>query len=294
MGQNAIRGEEAVASSHQKEKQAFGVSYLPEFVRQATDRNRTSPISFCDNRFELRALGSSANSAWSTTVLNTVTADSFKHLTEAIRQAKAEGVKNPMQEVIARTLREHQDILFDGDGYSKEWHEEARRRGLFEAADTPSALRVLEFEKTQKLFSSCQVLSPEELTTRTQVFNSNYFLDVRVELRCLVDMLCQQVIPETLRYLNSFKGSQGELQELETDIQLQLAGVLKGVKALREADKKTSQLFDDSQFTEAARVIRASGVPLMEEVRTYADQLEALVDGKEWSLPSYRELHTVV
>lgn len=293
MVQNAMHGKEAV-SSHKKEPQAFGVSYLPEFIRQATDRNRTSPISFCDNRFELRALGSSHNSAWSTTVLNTVTAEAFNSLTESIRQAKAKGVENPMEEVIAQTFREHQDILFDGDGYSQEWHEEARRRGLFEAVDTPTALSVLEKEKTQKLFTSCNVLSAEELSTRSQVFNSNYVLDVRVEVRCMVDMLCQQVVPETLRYLNSFKGAQGDLQELETDIQLQLAGVLKGVKALREADKKASQLFDEGRFAEAAHEIRASGVSAMEEARACADQLEALVDSTEWSLPSYREMHSIV
>merc|ERR1712130_35728 len=206
----------------------------------------------------------------------------------------AEGVENPVQEVIARTLREHQDILFDGDGYSQEWHGEARRRGLFEAVDTPMALSVLEKEKTQQLFTSCGVLSAEELSTRSQVFNSNYFLDVRVELRCLVDMLCQHVIPETLSYLNSFKGSQGDLQELETEIQLQLAGVLKGVKSLRAADEKASTLFDNSQFAEAAREIRASGIPLMEEARTCADRLEGLVDGNKWPLPSYREMHSMV
>jgi glutamine synthetase len=144
---------------------------LAEFKRQSTDRNRTSPIAFTGNKFEFRAVGSSHNPSWSTTILNTITADSLSFLDKAIQQQISNGksVDEATRFVVAETLTRHERVLFDGDGYSQQWQQDAAARGLLNLKSTPEAYKHLLNEKNFALFEHNQVLSRDELRLREYV-----------------------------------------------------------------------------------------------------------------------------
>ena len=156
-------------SSHQV--QSYGIPFLAEFRRQATDRNRTSPIAFTGNKFEFRAVGASHNPSWSTTVLNTITADSLAFLDGEIQRLIRSGksAADATRTVIADTLTKHERVIFDGNGYAPEWQTEAAKRGLLNLKSTPDAFRHFLDEKNLELFRSTQVLAEDELRLRQYV-----------------------------------------------------------------------------------------------------------------------------
>eukprot|EP00339_Tiarina_fusa_P022250 CAMPEP_0117016116 /NCGR_PEP_ID=MMETSP0472-20121206/12743_1 /TAXON_ID=693140 ORGANISM="Tiarina fusus, Strain LIS" /NCGR_SAMPLE_ID=MMETSP0472 /ASSEMBLY_ACC=CAM_ASM_000603 /LENGTH=670 /DNA_ID=CAMNT_0004720057 /DNA_START=160 /DNA_END=2172 /DNA_ORIENTATION=+ len=289
MVDRAIRGEDSSFQEKSREIQDFGVSYLPHFNRQSCDRNRTSPIAFCDNRFEFRAVGSSVNTAWSTTILNTITADSMEYMACEIKEAKAAGDPDPLKTVIAKTLKAHQAVLFEGDNYSPEWVAEAARRSLPNIPNTCEALKVLSEEKVQTLFQNSGVLSKAELAARSGIFFRNFCLDVTVELRCLVDMTYQLVIPSGFKQLKQMSDSKNAAPQLKKTVSELVTELQKAIAKCKDLDNKLVQM-PESECVATADFIQNEVRPAMDEVRKISDSLEGYVDASLWPLPSYHQM----
>ena len=261
-----------------------GVSYLPSVVRDGGDRNRTSPISFCGNRFEVRATGSSANAGWPITILNTITADSLNYIADKLEEAPV--TKQSIQKILANVFSEHKDIIFNGNNYTKDWIKEAQKRGLPNAADTPSALAFLETEQTRSLFSRTRVLSESELSARHSIFLEKFNLDVQVEINVLIDMVNQFILPSCFEYLVFLKSVPDlEIAQLET-IKTNLTGLQKSLEQLTKISNKLQGLDDK----DAATLITKKARPAMNDVRKFVDTLELVVAQKFWPFPSYQDL----
>eukprot|EP00339_Tiarina_fusa_P022254 CAMPEP_0117049664 /NCGR_PEP_ID=MMETSP0472-20121206/34291_1 /TAXON_ID=693140 ORGANISM="Tiarina fusus, Strain LIS" /NCGR_SAMPLE_ID=MMETSP0472 /ASSEMBLY_ACC=CAM_ASM_000603 /LENGTH=670 /DNA_ID=CAMNT_0004763153 /DNA_START=66 /DNA_END=2074 /DNA_ORIENTATION=+ len=287
MIQRAMKGEDYSYRGDSRVEQNFGVPYLPSFTRQACDRNRTSPIAFCGNRFEFRAVGSSVNTAWSTTILNTITAESMKVICEDLEKAISAGVENPLATVIANTLKEHQDVLYEGNGYSEEWIKEAERRKLPNTANTPAALECLSLARVEDLFVNSNVLTKEELDARREVFYSNFCLDVTVELRCFINLCYKLIVPAAYRQLELMKNCGAGLTTQEEAVKKLIQEFHAGLNELKELDTKVSA---ESDCTKLANFIQSEVRPAMEKVRIIADILEAQVDKNFWQCPTYHEM----
>src|SRR3990167_9974680 len=289
MIERCSRGEDYTYINLTCKAHDFGVDYLPNFPREASDRNRTSPIAFCGNRFEFRATGSSVNTAWPTTILNTITTESLNYIADQLESAKSSVTPALVDKVLQKIFTEHKHAIYCGDNYSDDWKKEAASRGLINAVDTPAALPYVTSPESIKLFTSLGVLSESELRARSNVFYSNFNLDVGVELRCLLDMCTQHVIPSTYRQLSyikdDVKGVEGHSKYVN-EIKTHLGKLLEKVEQLNEVDKELSKL--DS--VERANVIKTKGRPAMKAIRVHADTLEGLVDAALWTLPSYQQM----
>jgi len=286
MIQATLSGKTYKAKS--QELQKFGVTALPEFHKQTSDRNRTSPIAFCGNRFEFRAVGASVNTAWSTTCLNTITADSINFLTERYKAVKAKGSADPLSQVTAELLKNHRDAIFNGNGYTEEWVSEAARRGLPNAQDTPVALKNFHSEKNIKLFSELNVLSPVELQCRNDVFYSNFVLDVTVEVNTMLEMINQHVLPSAYsQHLNQEKVNVPEVREDAQKFGNLISKLHKEAATLSSVEKSLENLSDD---VTKAEFISSDVRPAMERVREIADEIEGRVAASLWTLPTYHDM----
>ena len=285
------------------EKLHLGVNSLPNFPRDTTDRNRTSPFAFTGNKFEFRAPGSSQSLAYPNYVLNTILAESLEDLAEKIEALGEEKRSNAaIQEILRETLTEHQRILFPGDNYTDAWAEEAERRGLLNLKDTPAALEQLNAPKNIALFSKYKVLSEREWLSRTEIVAGAYQEKLRVEARVAVDMAATLFLPAALRAqhktADSLNAARKASQSLNLDVQVNhLTKIANLISTLQGSiDKLRERL--DNPATEADAVARArkSATNLigpMDELRAVVDELEMLVADDLWPVPKYRELLTV-
>ena len=277
---------------------------LPEIIPDNTDRNRTSPFAFTGNRFEFRAVGASANAAGSTYVLNAAVAESlkdFKARTEE-KLARGEAKDKALLSVIRAFLEEAAPVMFEGNGYSQEWLQEAVRRGLSPVTNVPLAFRTFRKEKSVELFTHTGVLTPSEIEARVEVQEETYVKKMQIEARVLGDICLNHVIPAAVTYQNvlirNIQGSKeifGEdfHQLCEADIETcrKIAGLINSLSAdvqtLVAARKKANRLAD---MPERAYAYSTEVKTLMDKVRESADNLEMLVDDALWPLPKYREL----
>ncbi|MCK4565041.1 MAG: glutamine synthetase type III, partial [Verrucomicrobia bacterium] len=251
----------------------LGVDLLPKLPRGNTDRNRTSPFAFVGNRFEFRAVGSDQSPAGSSVVINTIVAEAFDYICTQLETAVAEGKEfnAALQEVLAAIIKQHKRILFDGDGYTDEWLEEAARRGLPNLVTTADALEALTTPKAKNLFAKYNVLSNEELESRYNIYKEAYETLIAIEAGTAADMARSMVIPAVVTAITEYAvvpavaGMVGEMSSL-------LEKTVAGIAAL-EAEK------------EAAGQIKA-----MNDLRAAVDALETLVPSDLWPLPSYAEL----
>ena len=280
------------------------VNSIPEIFPDNTDRNRTSPFAFTGNRFEFRAVGSSVNVASAVYVLNSAVAESlnaFRAEVDALI-AKGEELSNAVMTVVRKFVHESRDIMFEGNGYSREWEEEARRRGLRAVTNVPEAYEVYHEPATVELFSKLGVLAPNEVEARFEVLNETYVKKLQIEARVIGDICLNHVLPAAIRYQNilieNVKGVKevfGEeykelcASEVSTlrKISLFINRMTSDVEALVEARKKANRIAD---IAERAKVYSHEVKDLMDRVRYSADHLEMLVDDEMWPLPKYREL----
>ena len=280
------------------------VNSIPEIFPDNTDRNRTSPFAFTGNRFEFRAVGSSVNVASAIYILNSAVAQSLKRFRSEVDTLIDSGVEKSkaIMDVIRKFTVESKDIMFEGNGYSKEWEEESRRRGLRAVRNVPDAYDVYHEKETLDLFAETGVLNRSEVEARYEVLNETYVKKLQIEARVIGDICLNHVLPAAVKYQNilieNVKGvkeifgdeykelCQSEFSTLKK-ISSYINAITKDVEELVEARKKANRIADIAQ---RAKVYSRDVKSWMDKVRDSADHLEMLVDDEMWPLPKYREL----
>ena len=274
----------------------LGVDSLPEFPKDAGDRNRTSPFAFTGNRFEFRAVGSGQSVAGPLVALNTILADSLGWMADQLegRLAAGESVESAAFAVLQQITQDHGNVIFGGDGYSSEWHHKAvHERGLENLRTSADALPVLQRPEVRDLFARHSVLSPVELESRFEVYAEQYCLAIEVEAKLALRMARTQVYPAVTAYLGELAGS---LQEQESIGLSPSRAVAQQIAALNQ------QVLDRATALETALGSAPHGaiahmrhcadqlMPLMGELRAAVDGLEVLVDDTAWPFPTYQEM----
>ena len=280
------------------------VSSIPDLLQDNTDRNRTSPFAFTGNRFEFRAVGSSANAAGATYVLNSIVAESlndFRAEVDAL-ESKGESRQGAILATVRKFISESSDIMFEGNGYSREWEEESARRGLKAVRNVPEAYKVYIEPQTVEMFNKLGVLSPVESEARYEVLNETYVKKLQIEARIIGDVCLNHVIPAAVSYQNilikSIKGCKDvfgeeykDLCRADMDTYRNISGFVNNISAdvanLVEARKKANRV---ENMAERAYLYSTEVKNEMDKVRYNADHLEMLVDDELWPLPKYREL----
>ena len=280
------------------------VSSIPDLLQDNTDRNRTSPFAFTGNRFEFRAVGSSANAAGATYVLNSIVAESlndFRAEVDAL-ESKGESRQGAILATVRKFISESSDIMFEGNGYSREWEEESARRGLKAVRNVPEAYKVYIEPQTVEMFNKLGVLSPVESEARYEVLNETYVKKLQIEARIIGDVCLNHVIPAAVSYQNilikSIKGCKDvfgeeykDLCKADMDTYRNISGFVNNISAdvanLVEARKKANRV---ENMAERAYLYSTEVKNEMDKVRYNADHLEMLVDDELWPLPKYREL----
>jgi glutamine synthetase len=275
----------------------LGLSQILKFERDPGDRNRTSPFAFTGNRFEFRAVGSSQSVSGPLVAMNTMLADSLNWLAAKLEvELKTSANKADAAITVLRELmNSHGNVVFGGDGYSAEWHEEAVKvRGLQNIPTTADALPALREESVRHLFESTGVLSPVELESRFEVYAEQYVLSIEVEAKLVIDMAKTSIYPAAISYLEKLSGTGTNLKSMGVDLDDSIArSIAMEANAMMASVVKLSDTMSKHDFgsTEehmqyCATEIRA----LMDEVRVHADALEADVADEYWPLPKYQEM----
>lgn len=276
---------------------------IPELLMDNTDRNRTSPFAFTGNKFEFRAVGSSANCANAMTVLNTIMAETLKGFKKDVDALIDKGEKKEI--AIMHTIREYivasEKILFEGDGYSEEWEKEAERRGLANVKTTPLALDAMVTDKAKHLFESNNVYNHLELEARHEIELEKYIKKVQIESRLMADLANTYVLPAAINYQNKIVENVRGLREvglaenactqrtqLLSQISEHINKTTELAEAMTEARKAANNIFDTRE--KAIAYCNNVKETYFDKLRYHVDKLEQLVDDKEWSLPKYREL----
>src|SRR5215203_5064636 len=267
---------------------ALGVTSLPELAMDATDRNRTSPFAFTGNKFEFRAVGSSAPIYWPQTVLNTAVADSLKGLADELDKLK-KGDFDGLTRILSGIARDNKQVLFEGNGYSEEWHAEAAKRGLPNNRTTVDALPSLTTKKAKKLFGAFGVLSERELAARAEINWEHYVKVCNIEASTALDIAKTMILPAAISYLgrlNAAGSFKAAIHLSET-----LAGytdeLVERIHALERAQHEAHSAGD---VIAEAKVFVNQVIPAQNALREIADTLETVVADDLWPLPKYREI----
>ena len=267
----------------------LGVTSLPVLPKDATDRNRTSPFAFTGNKFEFRAVGSSAPIYWPQTVLNTAVADSLADLADELEKLAA-GDFEGLTVILSRIVKDHKRVLFEGNGYSEEWHAEAARRGLPNNRTTPDALPALTTDKAKALFPKFGVLSERELLARADINWERYVKVQNIEANCALDIAKTMILPATVSYLGRLAaaGTASRGVGVVTEKVAALTDAL--VDAIHHLEHAQHATHDAGSLQEEAHAFCDQVIPAQNALRVVADELETLVADDLWPLPKYREL----
>jgi glutamine synthetase len=267
----------------------LGTPVLPPLPLHGGDRNRTSPFAFTGNKFEFRALGSSASPAWPNTVLNTIVAESVDELADKLKESlKGSGVtlEKAVTKVVKEAWTANKQVVFDGDGYSEAWHKEAEKRGLQNLRTTPDALPWIVDKQTVAAFKKYKVLSKRELESRLEVFTEQYAVNINIESETAAGIARTMLLPAAVRYLNELRAA--GLDELTGEIEPLIKEFHFALLKLEDVNLEENQ--PDSSAARWAAYIRDTVIPAMDDVRDVADRLEKLVADDLWPLPKYSEM----
>ena len=283
--------------SIQGSKLRTGVATLPNFETDATDRNRTSPFAFTNNKFEFRMVGSSDSIASPNIVLNTIVAESFKEAADILEVS--EDFDEAVHDMIKQLFTNHRRIIFNGNGYSNEWVEEAKKRGLSNLPSMIDAIPALVSESSIKLFESFEVFTRKELESRVEIEYEAYSKAINIEAKAMIDIAGKSIIPAVIRYTTRLADSIIKLKTAMSDIETYaqssiLIDVNEHLKSAKLALENLIKLMDDAGevvgIDKHARYMREVIVPAMEELRKPIDELEMIVDKELWPMPSYGDL----
>ncbi|HMJ03507.1 MAG TPA: glutamine synthetase type III, partial [Conexibacter sp.] len=267
----------------------LGSPVLPPMPLHGGDRNRTSPFAFTGNKFEFRAVGSTASVALPNTVLNTIVAEAIDELAGQLQDALNGGasLEDALRPVLQKSWAAHKRIVFDGDGYSEAWHKEAEEeRGLLNLRTTPEALPYFVREETIAVFSKYEVLNERELGARYEVFTEQYAVKLNIEAETAAAIARTMLLPASLRHLALLR--EAGVADLITETEGLVAELVAAIRALETVNAAENQ--EDEPASVWALYMRDKVIPAMDAVRAVADQLEKIVADDLWPLPKYSEV----
>lgn len=290
------------AIEHKKEyvdrtdtKLELGVSSIPVISRDTTDRNRTSPFAFTGNKFEFRMLGSDLNISCPNTILNTIVAEEMTQIAAELECCAEDAIMDKTVEIIRRIIKEHKRILYSGNGYSEEWYEEARERGLLELKTTADAIPHYTDAKNLELFSRHNVYSPNELYARENILLQNYYQVICVEAKTMIYMLKKQILPAVFAYQNDLIQVVESKEDRQYNCAIEnrlLNSMNENLEPLAEQMEQLEVLVQND-FTDAIQASRYAAeklLPVMKKVRSYVDNLEQNIPSDYWPIPDYNEI----
>ncbi|GAB3531651.1 glutamine synthetase III [Pontibacter brevis] len=281
----------------------LGIDRIPEVLLDNTDRNRTSPFAFTGNKFEFRAVGSSANVSNPMTVLNTIVADQLLEFRKSVDELiDGQGMKKEI--AIIQVLREYvvdsKAVRFEGNGYSQEWEEEAERRGLSNVKTTPRALDVYHNKEVQELFSRNGILTEIELNARHEILLEEYIKKIQIEARVLGDLAVNHVIPTAIAYQNKLINNVRGLKELGLEDEYTattIDAIKKMSRHITTIQKNVDEMIEHRKIANKIEEARERAIyyqetifPYFDTIRYSVDKLELMVDDEDWPLVKYREL----
>ena len=278
----------------------IGAKVLPHFIKDTTDRNRTSPFAFTGNKFEFRMLGSAASVANPNIVLNTAVAEVLAEFSAALKDVPEEEMESAVHALLKKTIEEHKRIIFNGNGYTDEWLEEAEKRGLYNLKTTPDALPHFIAEKNIELFTKHGIFTKEELFSRYEIWLENYYKTINIESNTLAEMIQKQVIPSVYTYVEKLADTAAAKKSVVADISVASEAALisklstladtmaKDLETLKADTAKALASSDD--VLACSKAYQETVLEDMEVLRKSADEAEALIPDELLPYPTYDEL----
>lgn len=276
---------------------------IPELMLDNTDRNRTSPFAFTGNKFEFRAVGSAANCANAMIALNTIMAETLRTFKDDVDALIEKGEKKEIaiMHIIQKYVVESKKVLFEGDGYSEEWHHEAERRGLPNVPTTPLALDAMVTDKAKQLFESNNIYSNAELDARHEIELEKYIKKVQIEARVMGDLALNHIIPSAIEYMNKLTANINSIKATglpESAYAVQITILKQMTKRVQIIYEKVHAMVEQRKIVNAMEDTRTKAIAyctqiketFFDDIRYQVDKLEALVNDDQWTLPKYREM----
>jgi len=283
----------------------LNIGKIPQILLDNTDRNRTSPFAFTGNKFEFRAVGSSANCASAMIVVNTIVANQLKIFKKSIdaRMLEGEGKDEAILKELQVLIKSSKKIRFEGNGYGDEWMKEAEGRGLTNIKDTPRAIQIWQGKNVAKLFDDMGVLSPRELEARTEIEFESYILKIQIESRLMGDIIQNYFLPAAVEYQNKllknvqgliqiFGDKEGKIQaQAQIELLTKISEHLNLMKKSADDMLKERKIANKIEHAEEKAIAYCDNVKIhFDEIRYHADKLELLVEDELWPLPKFREM----
>ena len=286
-------------TSHGTVQMDIGAKVLPHFVKDNTDRNRTSPFAFTGNKFEFRMLGSAASVANPNIILNTAVAEALRQFAQELAGVPVEEMEHAVHELIKRAIRKHKRVIFNGNGYTDEWIEEAEKRGLYNLKSTPDALPMWITEKNIKLFTDHKIFTKEEIFSRYEIWLENYSKTINIEANTMAEMIQKDLLPSVMTYTEKVAAAASAKKAVVADISTACeASLISKLTALEEemasgveklkADTATALATEDP--LENAKAYQSVVLEDMEELRKAADAAEVLIPDALLPYPTYGKL----
>ena len=296
----AIENDEFFAG-HSAVQMDIGAKVLPHFVKDNTDRNRTSPFAFTGNKFEFRMLGSSSSVANPNIILNTAVAESLRQFYEKLKDVPADEMESAVHELLKQTIIDHKRVIFNGNGYTDEWLEEAKKRGLYNLVSTPDALPHFIDEKNEKLLTSHHIFTDAELHSRYEIKMENYVKTLHIEANTLVEIIQKDLLPSITTYMEKLAQTASLKKSVVPGISVSAeASLLSRLTELAEtmtkdletlkADTAMAEYEVDKDLLKSANLYQSVVLTDMEKVRVSADAAEALIPDSILPYPTYGKL----
>lgn len=272
-----------------------GVSTLPDLPKDATDRNRTSPFAFTGNKFEFRMVGSADSIASPNTTLNAIVAEAFCEAADVLE--KADDFDMAVHDLIKKYMTEHHRIIFNGNGYSDEWVEEAAKRGLPNIKSMIESANTLTTEKAVQLFEKFHIFTRAELESREEIIYETYAKSINIEALTMIDMASKQIIPAVVKYSQKLAKTVLDVKAAGVEPVVQSELLAKVNSKLTEMKEALSVLEKEEAAASAMEDVKAQSfrykdvvIPAMDALRAPADELEMMVDKADWPFPTYGDL----
>ena len=296
----AIENDEFLVG-HSAVQMDIGAKVLPHFVKDNTDRNRTSPFAFTGNKFEFRMLGSSSSVANPNIILNTAVAESLRQFYEKLKDVPADEMESAVHELLKQTIIDHKRVIFNGNGYTDEWLEEAKKRGLYNLVSTPDALPHFIDEKNEKLLTSHHIFTDAELHSRYEIKMENYVKTLHIEANTLVEIIQKDLLPSITTYMEKLAQTASLKKSVVPGISVSAeASLLSRLTELAEtmtkdletlkADTAMAEYEVDKDLLKSAKLYQSVVLTDMEKVRVSADAAEALIPDSILPYPTYGKL----